>query len=138
MADPKDKPIPDDIPKSPAEAALQMAQLRQRIKELEEQKAPQTQFAQSVGSGHEIHAGSDDDGRDLWHFKIDLPPSGGTEIKVNGIPFFHGLQYKVNTDTLRVLKDIVARTWKHEESIHGSNENFYRRPTERILRGQGR
>jgi hypothetical protein len=35
--------------------------------------------------------------------------------------------------TLVDLKSRVARCWEHEKSIHGDNENAYRRPTQNAL-----
>ena len=130
MAEEKEDPKPA---MTPAAAAREMARLRARVKELEEEKTPE--YTTSIGSATEVYAGEDKDGGDLWHYKIDLPPSGGTDIKINGIPLYHGQQYKLTTPTLQVVKDMVARTWKHEDMIRGTNENFYRKPTERTLRG---
>ena len=89
-------------------------------------------------SATEIDGGVDDDGKQWWFYKIDLPPSGGIDIRINGVAYYHGEQYKVGTDVLRTLKDIVHRSWAHEQSIHGTNENFYRQPKNQVLRGGGR
>ena len=96
--------------------------------------APASNFSAST----EVDAGTDDDGTQWWWYKIDLPPVGGIDIRCNGVPYYHSEQYKVTTDTLRTLKDIVFRNWKHEGDIHGSNENFYRQPKETVLRGNKR
>lgn len=74
---------------------------------------------------------------DIWWYKIDLPPSGGLNVKLNGQPFEHGQVYEFTTDTLRTVKDIVFRCWAHERSIKGDNENFYRRELAPTLRGGG-
>lgn len=75
-----------------------------------------------------------------YHFKVDLPPSGGWEIKLNGIAFYHGETYVLDKYTLATVKDIVARMWAHERNIRGEDENerAYRTPTERVLRGPDR
>ena len=135
MADPK-KPDPIQLDASPADTAQELARLRREVAELKARPDAQPSFA--ITNSTEVSAGLDDDGEQLWYYKIDLPPSGGIDIKINGTCFYHGEQYKIHTDTLVALKDIVFRTWQHEQSIHGSNENFYRRPTERTLRGNGR
>lgn len=72
-----------------------------------------------------------------FHFKIDLPPSGGDGIFINGVPHYHGSTYQLTIGQLRVFKDQVHRSWAHERSIRGDDENerSYRRPTARILRG---
>lgn len=72
---------------------------------------------------------------EIWSYRIDLPPSGGYGAKLNGVDYFHGETYEVDTDTLRVLKDIVHRCWQHEANIRGSNENFYRKESAHVLRG---
>ncbi len=75
---------------------------------------------------------------DIWWYKIDLPPSGGLNIKLNGQPYEHGQVYEFTTDTLRTVKDIVYRCWAHERSIKGDNENFYRREKQPVLRMNAR
>jgi len=91
--------------------------------------------------------GHKDDGRDIlrpnfvdvklptFFYKIDMPPCGGLDLKLNGTPFYHGTVYEFDLDTLRAVKDIVYRTWKHDADIHGSDENFYRKPTSPVLSG---
>jgi hypothetical protein len=130
--------------------------LKQRIAELEaelaasktsEQKALElaahnAAAAQSVllfnSATTEIDMGTNADGKMLWKYKIDLPPSGGTDIKVNGVPYYHGETYTFETDLLRTIKEIVQRSWGHEASIQGSNENFYRREMNKTISGRGR
>jgi len=133
MADAKK---PGDIELPPSDIAAELARARARIAELEAKanQAPPSSFSAST----EIDAGKDEDGTQWWWYKVDLPPVGGVDIRCNGMPFYHGEQYKVTTDTLRTLKDIVYRNWKHEGDIHGSNENFYRQPKEQVLRGNRR
>lgn len=84
------------------------------------------------------NAGYHDDGRAIlrpkWHeveeptfwYTIDMPPVGGTDIKLNGKEFYHGQTYEVTTDELRTLMDIVNRLWVHERSIHEDNEKAFR------------
>jgi carboxylesterase type B len=79
-----------------------------------------------------------DDGRDIYWYRIDLAPCGGTEIKINGVPYYHGSTYEFETDLLRSIKEIVARTWDHENNIMGANENVYKVAQDRILRGGDR
>jgi hypothetical protein len=110
---------------SPADQAQEMARLRERIRELEAPKSPDL----AVTSSTEIDAGVDESGRQWWYYKIDLPPSGGDGVTINNHWFYHGQQYKIGTDTLRSLKEAVHRSWTHDNSIRGNNENFYRRET---------
>ena len=133
MADTKK---PGDIDLPPSDLANELAKARARIAELEAaaNQAPSSTFSATT----EIDAGKDEDGTQWWWYKMDLPPVGGIDVKVNGVPFYHGEQYKITTDTLRTLKDNVFRNWKHEGDIHGSNENFYRQPKEQVLRGTRR
>ena len=74
-------------------------------------------------------------GKDIWWYRIDLAPCGGTEVKINGVPYYHGSTYEFETDLLRSIKEIVARTWDHENNIMGNNENVYKVAQDRILRG---
>lgn len=84
--------------------------------------------------------GYKDDGREIkepvwkevqlatYFYKIDLPPSGGEAVVINGERFYHGSTYTVDLDQLRDLKDKVARAWEHEQTINGRNENVFRKP----------
>lgn len=125
---------------TPADTAAEVENLRRRVRELEakEQVAP----SGFVGGAQEVYAGQvpklDPDGKeiegemeDAYFYRIDLPPSGGTDLSINGNKFYHGEQYKVRVSTLRTLKEMVYRCFMHEASIRGSNENFYRTPQER-------
>src|SRR6202790_3098464 len=49
-----------------------------------------------------------DDGSDVYWYRIDLAPCGGTEIKINGTPYYHGSTYEFRTDMLRTVKEIVS------------------------------
>lgn len=64
-----------------------------------------------------------------YFYTITLPAGAGDNLASNGICYYHGQTYEVDPDTLRDLKSRVARTWDHEKSIHGDNENAYRKPT---------
>ncbi len=85
--------------------------------------------------------GHRDDGRDIlrpvmemvdiptYFYKVDMPPCGGTDFKINEVPYYHGTVYEFDVDTLRSVKEIIYRLWDHDRNTHGSNENAYRRKT---------
>lgn len=79
-----------------------------------------------------------EDGKDLWWYRIDLAPCGGIDIRINGQQFVHGTTYEFDTDLLRSVKEIVARTWDHENNIMGANENVYKVAQDKLLRGGDR
>jgi hypothetical protein len=123
---------------TPAEMALELERLRKQVADLQAtvNLAPEGLGVQYIGDPNETPMGkgkisggkfvADENGQDVFHYMINLPPSGGTDIKLCGVPFYHGVGYFVYVDQLRSLREIVARTWAHESSIRGSNENFYR------------
>lgn len=133
---------------------LSSAAMRLRIAELEaqltksqtseakavEEAAHNAAAAQSAllfnSSVSEVAVGKNADGVLLYKYKIDLPPSGGLDIKINGMPYYHGETYTFDVDLLRTIKEIVQRTWAHEQSIQGSNENFYRKQLNRKIGGR--
>jgi hypothetical protein len=67
--------------------------------------------------------------RPTYYFAIDLPSGAGISLSTNGVEYYHGQTYEFDQDTLADMKSRVARCWDHEKSIHGDNENAYRRPT---------
>lgn len=91
--------------------------------------------------------GYKDDGREIfkpvwreielptYFYKVDMPPCGGLDLKINGEPLYHGVVYELDIDTLRSVKEMVYRLWDHDRAIHGSDENFYRTPQEKRLNG---
>lgn len=93
--------------------------------------------------------GHKDDGRDIlkpvfhqvdiptYFYKIDMPGCGGVDMKINGESYYHGAVYELDIDTLRTVKDAVFRLWKHDAEIHGSDENFYRKPERRQISARG-
>jgi hypothetical protein len=93
----------------------------------------------------------DDDGKEItdkvpvmdkvpvYRFRIDLPASGGLGLIRNGFTYYHDESYEFTAEELRDVKDQVARAWQHERSINGTeNENAFRRPQNRQLRGNER
>jgi hypothetical protein len=64
-----------------------------------------------------------------FYYTIQLPTGAGLALSTNGIEFYHGETYEFDSITLAEMKSRVARCWEHEKSIHGDNENAYRRPT---------
>src|SRR3990167_1815598 len=70
-----------------------------------------------------------------YFYKIDLPASGGEGINIGGQWYYHGQSYEIDIDLLRTLKDIVHRAWVHEATIHGNNENIFRKSENRVVRG---
>jgi hypothetical protein len=61
-----------------------------------------------------------------FFYRVDMPPCGGIDLKINGTPFYHGAVYELDLDSLRTVKEMVYRTWDHDRQIHGSDESFYR------------
>jgi len=120
-----------------------------KVKRLDEDGDPVTRRVQKLdGDGkHEL----DDDGKPMfvkepiyddvavYRYKIDIPPSGGVAIMLNGVQYYHGEVYEFDVGQLRTIKDIVARSWGHEANIRGAeNENAYRQPKSVTLRGNER
>lgn len=73
---------------------------------------------------------------------IDIPPFvaaeklGGSCITLDGKMFFHGLTYNVPYSVARVLEDVMARGWEHENEIHGRRRRSegYRRQINQHIR----
>ena len=64
-----------------------------------------------------------------FFYTISLPTGAGLYLSTNGIEYYHGQTYEFNSEILAEMKDRVAKCWSHEKSIHGDNENAYRKPT---------
>ena len=64
-----------------------------------------------------------------FYYTVQLPAGAGLDLTTNGVAYYHGQTYEFDVATLADIKSRVARTWDHEKSIHGDNENAYRKPT---------
>jgi hypothetical protein len=129
---------PDDLKAriKALEAQLARSQVGKAIAEEESARlSAQAQSSMFTTNVTERFSRKTETGKDLWWYRIDLAPCGGTEVKINGVPYYHGSTYEFETDLLRSIKEIVARTWDHENNIQGSNENVYKVAQDRILRG---
>lgn len=128
--------------------ALAAAEAQSGLMQRDIQEVPTGKTVQVQRLKHYKVVGHKDDGREIlkpvmqtmslptFFYKIDMPPCGGTDLKLNGNPFYHGAVYEMDIDTLRTVKDIVYRTWKHDSDIHGSDENFYRKQSRPTLNGR--
>lgn len=122
------------------EAALAHSDIsRQSAEEESARLSAQAQSSLFTTNVTERYSRKSADGKtDIWWYRVDLSPCGGTDIRLNGIQYVHGETYEFPTDVLRSVKEIVSRTWLHEASVHGENENVYKRAQDRVLRGAGR
>lgn len=130
-------------------AALARAEAQGGLMQREIEEIPSGRKVEVMRLDHYKRVGHKDDGRpilepvmkavklDTYFYKIDMPPCGGTDLKINGQAFYHGATYEFDIDTLRTIKEIVFRTWKHDSDIHGSDENFYRKPQQSRLSARG-
>lgn len=50
--------------------------------------------------------------------EIDLAPYAPF-ISLDGVMYFHGMTYNVAYSVARTIDDISARTWEHDNEIHG-------------------
>lgn len=129
--------------------ALAAAQAQGALMQRDIQEVPTGKTVKVQRLDHYKIVGHHDDGREIikpvfhavtlptFFYKIDMPPCGGNDLKINGTPFYHGAVYELDIDSLRTVKDMVFRTWKHDSEIHGSDENFYRKPQQARLSARG-
>lgn len=68
-----------------------------------------------------------------YFYTIQLPTAAGLCLTTNGVEYYHGQTYEFDGLTLAEMKSRVARCWDHEKSIHGDNENAYRKPTNQLF-----
>ena len=75
-----------------------------------------------------------------YFYLIQLPAgasgSNGSCLTTNGVEYHNGEVVELDACQLADVKSRVARTWDHEKSIHGENENAYRKPTNKHLISQ--
>ena len=68
----------------------------------------------------------EEDFRDIL---IDLAPHAD-RIILDGTMYMHGLHYTVSRAVYDTMKDIMARTWEHEDDTGHANRTHYRKPRE--------
>ena len=68
-----------------------------------------------------------------YFYTIQLPAAAGMSLSTNGVEYYHGETYEFDPIMLAEIKSRVARCWDHEKSIHGDNENAYRKPLNKSL-----
>jgi hypothetical protein len=73
----------------------------------------------------------------IYAYKVELAPAGGLYFSLNGHRFYHGMVAKFDLDTLRSVKEIVARGWEQERLTSGKNENAYRPKENRVISARG-
>lgn len=64
---------------------------------------------------------------DLVDVHIDLAQYA-PNIRLDGRAFEHGRMYRVTRKVAAVLAEQMQRSWQHQDSLSGANENAYRRP----------
>jgi len=119
--------------RSNAEAmALAVAQVDQFVGNTDERPTGKTMTVRKCANPAER-----DEKKQVWedveiptyYYTIQLPAGAGLCLTTNGVDYYHGETYEFDLYTLVDIKSRVARTWDHEKSIHGDNENAYRKPT---------
>lgn len=148
IADLKQQLAVSDKARSVAETqALALAEAQAGVMQIAVQEVPTGKKVKVQRCKGYKEVGYKDDGRPIlkpeWEtveeptffYKIDLPPVGGDGLKVNGLPLAHGAVMEFDIHTLRSVKEMVFRCWDHERNIHGTDENVFRKPTERTLSG---
>ncbi len=85
-----------------------------------------------------FRAGKNDVGDDLVEVLIDLPPYC-EDIRLDGVIYAVNQTYKMGHNKAAVIKDQIARAWKHQEEVSGSDENkaIYRRSREAKISARG-
>lgn len=121
---------------SAAEMTAELDKLRRQVADLTAKAdlPPASSFSASteLDAGMmkvETEDGKLEDVQTYW-YTINLPPSGGEDIKINGTPFHHGQRYRVRQTTLSSIKEAVFRAWRQEDIINGAQENPYRSQTQ--------
>ena len=100
----------------------------EELARLRTENAALKEAANAPLAGGAVCLGEDDRGVMRYRIKINLPPSGGSDIKINGTSFYHGQEYDLREETVRCIQEIEYRCWEQEDLTRGrKNENFYRR-----------
>lgn len=127
MFDAEGTSLPPEIQEKMRRLEELEAQNADLLKDKDELKSKlESRGLQSSRSGMVELEQTDSDGFPMYRYTIDLPSSGGLCLTINGMNYFHGQAYTVDRHMLSTMLDMVHRAWKHEETIHGSNENAYR------------
>lgn len=147
---------------TPEELLKELAELRAKLQLAESERDEATKMAAAMAEASAFNGGSSeeqatgktikirrcanpaerDEKKQKWidqevptfMYHVDIPVGAGASLMTNGMEYFHGQTYEVDQFTLVDLKSRVARCWDHEKSIHGENENAYRKPANTHLK----
>lgn len=144
----------EDIKKSPEQLSAEIEELKKKLAISEKEKTQAQEMAEAMAAADVFTGNTEErptgktitmrtcvnpavkrESEQVWkdvkyptyYYTIDLPAGAGRSLTTNGVDYYHGETYEFDPMTLADVKSRVARTWDHEKSIHGDNENAYRR-----------
>lgn len=65
--------------------------------------------------------------KEMRELVIDLAPFAKM-ILLDGRQYFHGMLYRVPRQVYDQLREIVARSWAHDEEVGSPNRKYYEKP----------
>lgn len=70
----------------------------------------------------------------LVEVDVDLAPYAD-RILIDNVAYMQGQRYKVPLSRSRVMREIMSRTWLHQDEIDGKKRGFYNRARNTTLNG---
>lgn len=116
--------IPDDEGEMPTGRTVTMSVCKNPAKVSDD---PKKRVVEPVWEDEEVPT---------YMYRIHMPALGGWDIQLDGAPLYEGQTYELDLHTLRTVKSIIGNLWQHEASVHGNNENAYRKPVHKVLSGK--
>lgn len=121
-------PADENLLSPETKQALQ-AKARERVAKERRDRAEDAYLEHAV----EAERRANDPVYEIKRIRIDLA-GHADRIRLDDVIFLHGFDYDVTLPVYATLKDIMARTWEHEDEVGGVNRDQYRRPRSTILR----
>lgn len=118
-----DKPVDTSILTDEEKEAIR-ANAKKRYDAEQHQRAMDA-YAEQALAELRVERGDLEGDDDLLQFTIDLAPNA-QDIRLDGMVYQHGRTYTITRPVYDTLREIIARTWAHEDQAGNPYKKWYK------------